>query len=58
VPQRPVVAQPAFQAAVEYVPDEAGKLVVELGAALSMRNVRDGPLSVLPASSVARAWTV
>ena len=58
VPQKPLGAQPAFQPAVEYVPVEAGKETVELGAVLSTRNVREGPPSVLPASSVARTWTV
>ena len=58
VPQRPVVPQPAFQPAVEYVPEFAGKVVVEVGAVLSILNVREGPVSVLPASSVARTWTV
>ena len=34
-----------------------GKVKSALGSVSSMRNVRDGPLSVLPASSVARTWT-
>ena len=35
----------------------AGKAKTALGSVSSMRNVREGPLSVLPASSVARTWT-
>ena len=40
------------------MPAAAGKVTVEAGAVLSIRNVREGPPSVLPASSVARTWTV
>ncbi len=35
----------------------AGKVTSALGSVLSIRNVREGPASVLPASSVARTWT-
>jgi hypothetical protein len=35
VPQYPIVAQPASQPAVLYVPDAAGKVVAEAGAVLS-----------------------
>ena len=54
VPQKPLVAQPAFQPAVLYVPAEAGNVTVEAGAVLSIRNVREGPVSVFCASSLAR----
>ncbi len=38
--------------------EEAGKVVVEAAAVLSIRNVREGPVSVFCASSRARTWTV
>ncbi len=57
-PQKPFVAQPAFQPVVLYVPSAAGNATDEDGAVLSIRNVRDGPASVFWASSRARTWTV
>ena len=36
MPQRPAVAQPAFQPAVLYVAPEAGKVTVEEGAEVSI----------------------
>ena len=39
VPQRPLVGQPLFQAAVLYSPAAAGKATVELGAVVSTSQV-------------------
>ena len=59
MPQRPLVAQPAFQPATLYSPPAAGKATAELGAVVSTVHVKlAGVASVLPASSVARTWKV
>ncbi len=59
VPQTPLGEQPAFQLAMLYEAVFTGKLVVELGAAVSIVQVKlAGVASVLPAASVARTWKV
>ena len=53
MPQKPIGPQPTFQPAVLYVPAEAGKPVVVLGAVLSTRRFATVvELVTLPAASV------
>ena len=59
VPQRPLVAQPAFQPSVLYVAEATGKVTVEEGAVVSTSQVLvAGVASVLPTASVARTSKV
>ena len=57
-PQKPTVAQPAFQPAVEYSPLAAGKEKVALGSVVSYVKVRVEGVSVLPTESRARTRMV
>ena len=55
----PLGEQPAFQPTMLYEPMFTGKLVDELGAVVSIVQVKlAGDASVLPAASVARTWKV